>query len=132
MIIRGERSRELIHEWMVGWTWPGWLRTKYRLCDCLKAKCFARIQHAWGQNSSGASCCSYLENTSSTDCAFSYFFDLRPVMCLFFRHRFSFQPFGVASTKSRCFFLSYDRDPKLPVLVQLFGKDDQFVWRGLC
>ena len=48
MVIRRERSRELIHEWMVGRTWPGGLYAKNRLCDCLKAKCLARIQHGWG------------------------------------------------------------------------------------
>jgi hypothetical protein len=56
----------------------------------------------------------------------------RRLFAFFLGIEISFQPFGVASTKKSFAFLSYDRDPKLPVLVQLFGKDDQFVWRGLC
>src|SRR5688572_7829109 len=43
-----------------------------------------------------------------------------------------FSRFGVASIEKVVCCLSYDRDPKLPVLVQLLGKDDQFDRRGLC
>jgi hypothetical protein len=62
----------------------------------------------------------------------SVFFPTPCLLAFFLGIEISFQPFGVASTKKSFAFLSYDRDPKLPVLVQLFGKDDQFVWRGLC
>jgi len=132
MIVTGKRSRELIHKGVVRWTGLS-ISTSHRFGDLLlKAECFFRSQHGGRQNTSGPGSCSYLEHSSSTDCAFSFFFDLRPVVCLVCRHRISFQPFGVASILKRYLpGLSYDRDPKLPVLVQLLGKDDLLMARAL-
>src|ERR1051325_3506720 len=94
-----KRSQEFIHEGMMWWTVSrrGRIAT-YRLGNrLLKAKCLTRSQHRWGQNTGGPGCCSYLEDSSSTNCAFSFLFDFRPVFCLLFRHRISFQPLGLAS-----------------------------------
>src|ERR1044071_7976033 len=95
MVNLRKRSQEFIHEGMMWWTlsWCGRIAT-YRLGNCLKAQCLIRSQHTWGQNTRGTRCCSYLEDSSSTDCAFSFLFNLRPVFCLLFRHRISFQPLG--------------------------------------
>ena len=69
----------------------------------LEGQCFARIQERRGQNTSGPSRCSYLQHTSSADCAFIYLFDFRPVVCLLCRHRISFQPFGCGLKSKRSF-----------------------------
>lgn len=105
-IDRRKRRREFIQKRCVAWS-RSWIYcygitilvqcyiATDRLCDrLLKAKCLARSQQRWGQNSSGPGSCSYLEHSSSTDCAFSFVFDFRPVFCLLCRHRISFQPFG--------------------------------------
>jgi hypothetical protein len=42
------------------------------------------VDDVWGQNSCGPGCCSYLEHTSSTDCAFSFLSNSLPVFCLSF------------------------------------------------
>src|SRR6185369_10085582 len=96
MINLRKRSQEFIHEGMMWWTWLS-ICASHRFGDRLKAKCLFRSQHTWGQNTDGPRCCSYLEDTSSTDCVLSFTLDLRPVFCLLFRHRISFQPFGLAS-----------------------------------
>ncbi len=90
VIVRGKRSREFIHEWMMVWTNCACASTRF--WNRLKAKCLRMCQHAWGQDTGGPGCCTYLEHTSSTDCALSFVFDFRPVICLVFRHRISFQP----------------------------------------
>src|SRR5689334_6552993 len=97
MIIRGKRSREVIHKGMM-WRTRWWRDANHRLGDgLLKAECFAGLQHAWGDYRSGPGCCSYLKHTSSADRAFSFLPDSLPVFCLLFGHRISFQPFGLAS-----------------------------------
>src|SRR5215213_1148789 len=90
-----KRSQEFIHKGMMCWTrgcWNGINATYRWLGNSLKTQCLVRSEHVWGQNTCGPGCCSYLEHISSTDCAFSCTFDFRPVFCLVFRHRISFQP----------------------------------------
>src|SRR5215510_4274396 len=98
-IDRRSWSCECIHErmsWWTAWEWVvGCKSTNYRLGDRLKAECLFGSQHGWGDDCRGPGCCSYLEHTASTDCAFLSF--SRPVFRLFFGHRISFQPLGSAS-----------------------------------
>src|SRR5215813_10170574 len=95
MINLRKRSQEFIHEGMMWWTGgrSGWIAT-YGLGNRLKAEGLFRCQHRGRQNTGSPGCCSYLEDCSSTDRAFSFLFDFRPVFCLLFRHRISFQPLG--------------------------------------
>src|SRR5262245_10632262 len=99
-----KRSQEFIHKRMMWWTGGGWncINATYRRLGnrSLKAQCVARIQYAWGHDRSGPGSSSYLEHSSSTDCAFSFLSDSLPVLCLLFRHRISFQPFGWPQSKN--------------------------------
>src|ERR1044072_7018377 len=100
MVYRRGRNGEIIYK-----------RCMYRAPDCCGAlnewrrwirkgaKCFARINDVRGQHSRGPGCCSYFQDTSSTDCALSFLFYSLPVFCLLFRHRISFQPLGLASNQ---------------------------------
>src|SRR5689334_15019191 len=74
-------------------------------CKCL---CLSRVYDIWGQYRRGPGCCSYLEHSSSTDCAFSFLSNSLPVFCLLFRHSISFQPFGflASNLKSLVVFLT--------------------------
>src|SRR6185369_2827706 len=64
-----------------------------RRINC-KRRCLSRTDDVWGQNSGGPGCCSYLEHTSSADCALSFLSNSLPVSAFLFRHSISFQPFG--------------------------------------
>src|ERR1051326_3957980 len=101
MINLRKRSQEFIHEGMMGWTLSrgGWIAT-YGLGNRLKAEDLVRSQHRGRQNTGSPRCCSYLEDSSSTDCAFRFLVDFRPVFCLLFRHRISFQPLGWPQSKN--------------------------------
>src|SRR6185369_11419554 len=97
MIIRWKRSCEFLDKGMMRWT-GRWCNANDRFGNrLLKAQRLIRSQHVWGQNAGGPRCCSDLEHTASTDCAFSFFYDSLPVLCLVFRHRISFQPLALAS-----------------------------------
>src|ERR1700754_4829682 len=77
-----------------------------------EAECLAGTQQVRSHDRCGPSCCSNLEHTSSTDCAFSF---LLQVLCLAFRHRISFQPFGWPQSKN----------PLLVVMTLPWNRGDQ-------
>src|SRR5215510_12939113 len=79
MVNLRKRSQEFIHKRMMWWT-DRWCNANDRFGNrLLKAQRLVRSQHVWGQNTGRPSCCSDLEHTASTDCAFSFLYDFLPV-----------------------------------------------------